>query len=556
MAYKPRYPGDKTTQEWLYAEFQRAAQGMYQPPMLQFDKIGAAPRRPQEGTLALANGTTWRPSYSLTGSANAALHLYVNGQWERIQSGRNGYISVLDFGVTGDGVTDDSARLQAGLSEVGNTGVNVIVPERTRLYLGSSISIPAHMTLQGPFGMAPGYPYNYPWSSIGGTIVMAPGVTINMQGGSALRGLILYKDGLVFPNNTAASFTGTCIHGLHDDICIENCLIMGFGLAFRSDLSARIRINQTNIDCQGGIHITQAFDVCKLHRVHCWPFSQVAHPSITASTFERTGNAFHFENVGDWNRIVDCFSFGYNRGFRVNGCNSVIMVACGADGSIPHPVTRYGFDILGSCEDTMLIGCQAAAQEYGFVIDPGDGNTCQLINCNAWSNVSAGAYLASGDPVVIGGSYRNTGNGFVLDDLNSTFVFSNVRFKAITGIPISVPATIPSTHLMIDNCFWGSATAGNSLVSAGMVVTESITSSATLALPVNGHMFQVIGSVTVSTVLGGWPDRRVHLIFQGGATVLDGGNLNLAGNYTTTAGNVLSLVFSGSTWYETSRSNN
>lgn len=86
MTYKPRYPGDKTTQEWLHAELQRIAQEMMKAHILTFDKLSDEPERPREGMVACADGTNWHPksgSFSSTASSSG-LFLYINGAWSKL----------------------------------------------------------------------------------------------------------------------------------------------------------------------------------------------------------------------------------------------------------------------------------------------------------------------------------------------------------------------------------------------------------------------------------------------------------------------------------------
>ena len=91
----------------------------------------------------------------------------------------------------------------------------------------------------------------------------------------------------------------------------------------------------------------------------------------------------------------------------------------------------------------------------------------------------------------------------------------------------------------------------------GVWKTGTVTSAATLVLTQSVTLYHVTGttSITSITAPAGFTGP-VHLIFDGVLTVTDGGNLKLAGNFTTTADDVLVLTFDGSNWYELSRSVN
>lgn len=83
-------------------------------------------------------------------------------------------------------------------------------------------------------------------------------------------------------------------------------------------------------------------------------------------------------------------------------------------------------------------------------------------------------------------------------------------------------------------------------------------SAATVTLPRRAAVHSISGTTNIDTITAtGWDAQDIVLIFQDALTVNDGaGNLQLAGNFTTTANDTLRLVCSGSTWYEIGRSAN
>lgn len=91
------------------------------------------------------------------------------------------------------------------------------------------------------------------------------------------------------------------------------------------------------------------------------------------------------------------------------------------------------------------------------------------------------------------------------------------------------------------------------------IYNRSIASAATIDLPEAGDYFTVTGTTGISTINGGYRGRLVTLQFSAALTVTDGGgagNMNLAGNYVTAAGSVLTLRHTGGQWVEVARSNN
>jgi hypothetical protein len=85
----------------------------------------------------------------------------------------------------------------------------------------------------------------------------------------------------------------------------------------------------------------------------------------------------------------------------------------------------------------------------------------------------------------------------------------------------------------------------------------AIASAATLPVP-TGSVCHVTGTtgITSITTTGLGSGVQFTLIFDGALTVTDGGNLKLAGNFTTSADDTLTLVFDGTNFYEIARSVN
>jgi hypothetical protein len=88
--------------------------------------------------------------------------------------------------------------------------------------------------------------------------------------------------------------------------------------------------------------------------------------------------------------------------------------------------------------------------------------------------------------------------------------------------------------------------------------SQNATSAATTTLAA-GNLFHITGTTNITalnTCDATNNGREVALIFDDVLTFTDGGNLILAGNFVTTANDVIKLVCDGSNWYEISRSVN
>ena len=84
-------------------------------------------------------------------------------------------------------------------------------------------------------------------------------------------------------------------------------------------------------------------------------------------------------------------------------------------------------------------------------------------------------------------------------------------------------------------------------------------SAAELAPGVNaGNVFHITGTTNITSIAAAdsVSGRVLFLIFDGVLTFTDGSNLKLAGNFVTTADDVICLVCDGTNWFEVSRSVN
>ena len=78
-----------------------------------------------------------------------------------------------------------------------------------------------------------------------------------------------------------------------------------------------------------------------------------------------------------------------------------------------------------------------------------------------------------------------------------------------------------------------------------------------LTLHIDGNYFNITGTNNITSIATSWVGRIVTLKFEAGLTISDGNNLKLAGDFTTVGtADTLSLVHDGTSYFETSRSDN
>lgn len=86
--------------------------------------------------------------------------------------------------------------------------------------------------------------------------------------------------------------------------------------------------------------------------------------------------------------------------------------------------------------------------------------------------------------------------------------------------------------------------------------STSVASAATITLPLDAPRVTVTGTTGIASITASYSSNPVTLIFTGALTVTDGSNLRLNGNLVTTADDTLTLVCDGTNWYEVARSAN
>ena len=368
-------------------------------------------------------------------------------------------VNVKDFGAVGNGVTDDTAALQAAVTFAGNQGGGTVyIPSGMKLLIDSgNIVLPRYVSIQSDF-----LSFSFQESNQNTRIILNPSYTIRINGiGCSLKGLMILRKGLTRSTNAPASFSGKAVTiesltgGLTDDAYIGNCHISGFEYAIWGNLCGRYEFFYITGDNTNGIYTKEVYDVGRISDCHFWPF----FTSGTGGSAYRTGTAYTFDAFNDWSQAHNCFCLGYETGFKVLG-NSVRLIGCGVDGSLAQSIggTSKGFHITGSAIDTQLIGCQSAARHTNYYFDSTQHNT--MTACAGWGSVPNHVRIEDGSVYVNGSHFYNTTTDAAIKvGVNTDWVkIDGCSFNAVGQVYSINNAAKYKTDILTNNVYRGSST--------------------------------------------------------------------------------------------------
>ena len=123
------------------------------------------------------------------------------------------------------------------------------------------------------------------------------------------------------------------------------------------------------------------------------------------------------------------------------------------------------------------------------------------------------------------------------------------------------PLLAPVNVRINDVDLTGNATTASISGGSAAIVTNCQLSSVGIPIPSADKLFlrpgeeyfYVSGVTTITTIASTYKGRKVELIFQNTLTVVNGGNLKLAGDFISSPNSVLVLRYDGTNWIELSR---
>jgi len=219
-----------------------------------------------------------------------------------------------------------------------------------------------------------------------------------------------------------------------------------------------------------------------------------------------------------------------------------------------------------------LSACDYITVEANTIIGTGEngitdqyGNTNLLVLNNRLHNCSSdntpsynfGIYFGDSEAVTIRGNYVSDANAkmkygiYVVNYLTTCVTENNIIAQA-TDYGIRFGNTTDALLSYKNNYLTG--TLGPAYNSSAL---PSVASASTISIPTLATAVKITGTTNIASISAtGRTNQIVTLIFADVLTVTDGSNLRLAGNFTSSANDCLTLSCDGTDWYEMARSAN
>jgi hypothetical protein len=434
----------------------------------------------------------------------------VNLNFDRLDIAGSGFINVKShpYNATGNGVTDDTAAIQAAIDALPSTGGTAFFPS-------------------GLYICATGLSWNKDAVSLAGqgangSIIKFTGTGegITVGDGVAVRNGVGFRD-LTIRGNQTQPATGIWLR-ICWQVNITNVNFTDFATySLNAESGGHIRV----IGCQGSNNVAYTGTYFRL--------SSVVVSTIMGCTFESNGGT--------------CISIG-------GACAEVTVTGCN------HRGTAIGtFAVVGG-SNIAFMGCTAQN-----LTATGINASSGVDNLNISGNVFQGL-APSGSALLLSNCDRVAVNGNVFRDWDDAVVnvTSGTDF-AIVGNYIDADNRpiydgSGATGVVAHNVLIGNAPTVNGTGlryhENKMTPSLDVASAATVTLPAWSDYVNITGTTPITSVTASYAGRKVTLKFAGILTFTDGSNLKLAGDFVTSADDTITLVCDGTNWFEVGRSAN
>ena len=362
------------------------------------------------------------------------------------------------------GASDNAVAIGACLSAVSSCyagGGQYIVGSNLTMPVGASLlcgyTIPDLEQTPAAFGSAP-------------AIKLAGTATITVGAAGAIRGCLIYRNGMTFPAPDASAFAGTAVSdGGNENVSIVDSVIMGFGTCIKIT-GQRPYVVHDNVDCQssaGAIDVENGnTDSGYFNQLKLQPLA-TGNGSCTASV--RTGVGLNMNGINFFDQIV-------SQNFMKNYLVTAIVLAgniwsdsidevCGRASIGVDVETGGAFDPATSIN---LFGTKTGAifndgggtsgGTFGFHIGyvfAGNLGSGDCLDFQQNGPINIGSFQTGGPGISECGGYginiTNGTNSITIQRAEISGVHGQVAPYINATVPINIAGGILNSNLSIDN---------------------------------------------------------------------------------------------------------
>jgi len=489
-------------------------------------------------------------------------------------------VSVKDFGAVGDGVADDTTKIQAAIDAVSSAGGGALYfPAGT--YRVKDLQAKDKVECIGVFGATTlklrdsvdGQIFYNPDQSSSTTVDFFSLNGIICDGNKSLAagvsaGSVVSINGVtyfsardcIFQNGLGygmgfQSYAGESSGKIGDqsEIYLENCHFLSNGDGVGGDTFDGLDVKHcdkiTLIGCTANSNQDKGFDLRGLN-----VFIQGCYASNNAGTgFELIGN----QNTAGLNttaNVTNCEANGNGGGGFVagDGAGSPTNVTRVNFSNIISRANQYGVHCPTFSTNTEMSVSNAnifSSTDHGITLGA-VMRSCIIHSSTIRSNTGSGIYNLGTD-VLISNCQLNTNTRYGYEEGGSAQYNTLAGATRIKGNTLGVVLLTSNKRTNIES----------GVRSYNIGSGDILASAATLDIPLGGSFFVVTGTTNIDTITPTFRGHSIKLQFSStGSTLTDSttgaANLALATDFVASSADVLSLVCDGANWYEVSRSNN
>ena len=343
-------------------------------------------------------------------------------------------------------------------------------------------------------------------------------------------------------NNTIFDLVGQ--HGIYagpglSDLIVANNSIRNVSLIgikvqqeAGSDDMTNIVISNNSIDLAGGDGIVL------LHAIGAQPQTEKIRDCIVSGNVIRNTTAYGIA-------FQNCINIEVtNNSVNTTAASGAIFSACDHMTLSNNHFINIGLSGIRdqyastnfSIKDNRIHNAATAAttgDDYGIFLNTGSAlQIAHNIISDGEANMVYGIFIAGGEQT-------------------SQSVYGNIIYNA-TGTAFRVGSSTDDFFILRNNAFIGDGGAATNNPDIA-----DVASAATITLRTYQDTFRITGTNTITSIgSAGHAGHKINLIFTDILIVTDGSNLRLAGSFTTSINDTMTLICDGANWFEVSRSTN